>query len=173
MSSDAAETTNTATQSSSSSGRTQKKTTTSSASKSGGIVKAQKPDIIVLADNSRVVETNTLPNNRPVTVSDVDVVHNLSSAGVRPVMSDNFEIASTDHLPGHRPVAVSTLVVSDLDTLPGHRPIASNDIDEDPVALMGYLDFTLCAFLNLNLTGVGAVHGPPPNVFGLVQIMTG
>ena len=73
-------------------------------------------------------------------MSDVEVVHSLSSAGVRPVMSDNFEIASTDHLPGHRPVAVSTLVVSDLDTLPGHRPIASNDIDEDSSALMGYLD---------------------------------
>lgn len=139
MTSDAPETTSATNQETRASGL-KSKAATSAPTKSGGIVKAEKSDIIVLEDNTRVVETNTLPNNRPITVSDVEVVHNLSSAGLRPVMADSFEIASTDHLPGHRPVAVSTLVVSDLETLPGNRPIASNDIDEDSSILMGYLD---------------------------------
>ncbi|MEO0541407.1 MAG: hypothetical protein AAFZ80_11165, partial [Cyanobacteria bacterium P01_A01_bin.105] len=51
-----------------------------------------------------------------------------------------FEIATTDTLPGHRPVAVSHLEISESGMLPGNRPIASNDIDEAPGELMGYLD---------------------------------
>lgn len=106
----------------------------------GRLVKAPKHEIMELADHTRVVESDSLPNGRPITLSNIDVVSSLSSAGQRPIMSDSFEISTTDTLPGHRPIAVSTLVISDLDTLPGHRPIASNDIDEDPPTLMGYLD---------------------------------
>ncbi len=137
MSNDAPETNNGSTQDSGSSERGRKKATSN---ESGGIVKANSSEIIVLEDNTRVVETDTLPNNRPITVSEFEVVDTLSSAGIRPVMANTFEVANTDHLPGHRPVAVSTLDISDLDTLPGHRPIASNDIDEDSAVLMGYLD---------------------------------
>ncbi|MGB3296177.1 MAG: hypothetical protein WBB01_24595 [Phormidesmis sp.] len=106
----------------------------------GGLVKASKNEIMELSDHTRVVESDSLPNHRPIALSNIDVVDSLSSAGRRPIMSNSFEIANTDSLPGHRPVAVSTLVVSDIDSLPGHRPIASNDIDEDPATLMGYLD---------------------------------
>ncbi len=107
----------------------------------GGLVKApQKSEIMELSDHTRVYESDSLPNHRPIALSNIDVVDSLSSAGIRPVMAGAFEIANTDSLPGHRPVAVSTLDISDLDTLPGHRPIASNDIDEDPGTLMGYLD---------------------------------
>ncbi len=107
----------------------------------GGLVKASsKNEIIELSDHTRVVESDSLPNHRPIALSNIDVVDSLSSAGRRPIMGNSFEIANTDSLPGHRPVAVSTLVVSDIDSLPGHRPIASNDIDEDPATLMGYLD---------------------------------
>ncbi|MEL7523741.1 MAG: hypothetical protein AAGJ80_19325, partial [Cyanobacteria bacterium J06553_1] len=129
--------------------RTRKKATASSASgeskkaepaNKGGLVKAPKNEIIELQGHVRAVESDSLPNHRPIELSDLAVVDSLSSAGVRPVMSDSFEIATTESLPGHRPVAVSTLDVSDLDVLPGHRPIASNDIDEDPGTLMGYLD---------------------------------
>ncbi|MEO0768997.1 MAG: hypothetical protein AAFY72_06130, partial [Cyanobacteria bacterium J06649_4] len=130
---------------SNSSTRTRKKATATTSAKSetaskGGLVKAPKSEIVELADHTRVVESESLPNHRPIALSEVEVVDSLSSAGVRPVMADSFEISTTDSLPGHRPVAVSTLVVSDIDTLPGHRPIASNDIDEDPTILMGYLD---------------------------------
>ncbi len=106
----------------------------------GGLVKAAKNEIMELSDHTRVVESDSLPNHRPIALSNIDVVDSLSSAGRRPIMGNSFEIANTDSLPGHRPVAVSTLVVSDIDSLPGHRPIASNDIDEDPATLMGYLD---------------------------------
>ena len=105
----------------------------------GGLVRASKNEIIELADHTRVFESDSLPNHRPISLSNMDVVDSLSSAGMRPIMSSLFEISTTDSLPGHRPVAVSTLEISDLDTLPGHRPIASNDID-DPYTLMGYLD---------------------------------
>ncbi|MGB7088304.1 MAG: hypothetical protein WBD47_22305 [Phormidesmis sp.] len=106
----------------------------------GGLVKAPKNEIMELADHTRVVESDSLPNHRPISLSNIDVVDSMSSSGIRPVMSNSFEISTTDSLPGHRPVAVSRLRISDIDTLPGHRPIASNDIDEDPVTLMGYLD---------------------------------
>ena len=106
----------------------------------GGLIKAPKNEIMELRDHTRIVESDTLPNHRPIALSNIDVVDSLSSAGRRPIMSNSFEVANTDSLPGHRPVAVSTLVVSDIDSLPGHRPIASNDIDEDPATLMGYLD---------------------------------
>ncbi len=106
----------------------------------GGLVKASKNEIIELADHTRVIESDSLPNHRPIALSNIDVVDSLSSAGMRPIMSGSFEISKTDTLPGHRPIAVSTLVISDLDVLPGHRPIANNDIDEEPHILMGYLD---------------------------------
>ncbi|MBE9077922.1 hypothetical protein IQ241_11565 [Romeria aff. gracilis LEGE 07310] len=124
--------------------RTRRKTANSSAkgetAAQGGLVKAEKHEIIELSDHTRVIESDSLPNHRPITVSGIEVVDTLSSAGRRPVMANSFEISTTDTLPGHRPVAVSRLKISDLDTLPGHRPIASNDIDEDPPTLMGYLD---------------------------------
>ncbi len=106
----------------------------------GGLIKAAKNEIMELSDHTRVFVSDSLPNHRPITLSNIDVVDSLTSAGIRPVMASSFEISTTDTLPGHRPVGVSTLVISDLDTLPGHRPIASNDIDEDPGTLMGYLD---------------------------------
>lgn len=113
---------------------------TSTADRKGGLVKAPQSEIVELSDHTRVVESDSLPNHRPIQLSEIAVVDSLSSAGIRPVMANAFEIATTDTLPGHRPVAVSTLDISDLDVLPGHRPIASNDIDEDPGTLMGYLD---------------------------------
>lgn len=102
----------------------------------------QEPtDIIVLADDSRVVLTDTLPNHRPIGLNDFEVVGSLSSAGNRPIMADTFEVFSTDTLPGHRPVAISTLPISELDFLPGNRPIAPNEVvDPHPTILMGYLD---------------------------------
>jgi hypothetical protein len=106
----------------------------------GGLVKSSKSEIMELHDHSRVYESDSLPNHRPISLSNIDVVDSLSSAGVRPIMANAFEISDLDTLPGHRPIAVSNLHISDLDTLPGHRPIASNDIDEDPGTLMGYLD---------------------------------
>ncbi len=110
----------------------------------GGLVKASQGEvageIMELHDNTRVFESDSLPNHRPISLSNIDVVDSLSSAGIRPIMSNAFEISDLDTLPGHRPIAVSTLAISDIDTLPGHRPIASNDIDEDPATLMGYLD---------------------------------
>ncbi|MEO0491652.1 MAG: hypothetical protein AAF215_21670 [Cyanobacteria bacterium P01_A01_bin.123] len=106
------------------------------------LVKASEGQIVVSAsaDHAKLMPTNTLPNNRPIEVSEAKVAHTLSSAGVRPVMEDTIQIASTDILPGHRPIAASSLKLLEGSGLPGNRPIASNDIDENPAALMGYLD---------------------------------
>jgi hypothetical protein len=93
----------------------------------------------VLSDNTRVFETDTLPNHRPIELSSFEVVGTLG--GGRPIAANTFDVATTDILPGHRPVAVSTLHVSDLHVLPGDRPIAPNDVvDPAPSVLMGYLD---------------------------------
>jgi hypothetical protein len=106
----------------------------------GGIVKADNREAyIVLSDNSRVVETDTLPNHRPIELSNFEIVGTLP--GDRPIAANTFEVATTEILPGHRPVAVSNLPIADLHVLPGDRPIAPNDVVDPPAAvLMGYLD---------------------------------
>ncbi|WP_017298618.1 hypothetical protein [Nodosilinea nodulosa] len=114
-----------------------------SSSAGGGIVKAspENSDVMVLADNTRVVETDTLPNHRPIALGTFEVVGTLDRAGTRPIGANTFEISTIDTLPGHRPVAVSTLHIADIHTLPGDRPIAPNDeMDPPPSILMGYLD---------------------------------
>lgn len=138
------------TKSAASSNRSRKKVAVTAESKSetakdetankGSLAKAPQHEVVELMDHSRVFESDSLPNHRPIELSNVEVVDSLSSAGIRPVMSGAFEISTVDSLPGHRPVAVDTIDFSDIDSLPGHRPIASNEIDEDPVILMGYLD---------------------------------
>ncbi len=108
----------------------------------GELVKAEHHGaVIVLDDNTRLVETDTLPNHRPIALSTFQVVGSLDRAGDRPIAANTFKIATTDTLPGHRPVAVSDLPIADLHVLPGDRPIAPNDVVDPPVAiLMGYLD---------------------------------
>ncbi|MBD2111240.1 MULTISPECIES: hypothetical protein [Cyanophyceae] len=111
----------------------------------GGIVKAspENGDVLVLADSTRVVETDTLPNHRPIGLDTFEIVGTLgpSHSIGRPIGANTFEIFTTDTLPGHRPVAVSTLHIADIHTLPGDRPIADNDdVDPHPSILMGYLD---------------------------------
>jgi hypothetical protein len=112
------------------------------ASSTGGIVKAspKDSDVIVLADSTRLVETDSLPNHRPIALGAFEIVGTLDRAGVRPIGANTFEISTTDTLPGHRPVGVNTLHIADIHTLPGDRPIADNEIDPPSSVLMGYLD---------------------------------
>jgi hypothetical protein len=107
-----------------------------------GIVKAspKNSDVLVLSDNTRVVETDSLPNHRPIALGTFEIVGTLDRAGTRPIGANTFEISTTDTLPGHRPVGVSTLHIADIHTLPGDRPIADNDSDPHTSILMGYLD---------------------------------
>jgi hypothetical protein len=121
-------------------GRTSRASRSKRQTKAGGLVKAEARDasIIVLADNTRLVETDTLPNHRPIALSSFEVV---DWVGDRPIGANTFEISSIDTLPGHRPIGVSTLQVADLHVLPGDRPIAPNDVVDPPTSmLMGYLD---------------------------------
>jgi hypothetical protein len=113
-----------------------------SAGSDSGIVKAspKNSDVLVLSDHTRVVETDSLPNHRPIALGSFEIVGTLDRAGTRPIGANTFEISATDTLPGHRPVGVSTLHIADIHTLPGDRPIADNEIDPHPSVLMGYLD---------------------------------
>ncbi|MBW4484398.1 MAG: hypothetical protein KME14_17825 [Tildeniella torsiva UHER 1998/13D] len=116
-----------------------------SAASEGGIVKAspKNSDVLVLSDNTRVVETDSLPNHRPIALSNFEIVGTLGPSRPmgRPIGANTFEISTVDTLPGHRPVGVSTLHIADIHTLPGDRPIAPNDeLDPHPSILMGYLD---------------------------------
>ena len=108
----------------------------------GGLVKAGESGVVfVLDDETRLVETDTLPNHRPIALSNFEIVGTLDQAGHRPIGANTFLISTLDTLPGHRPIGVSTLMISDLHTLPGDRPIAPNDVvDPRPSVLMGYLD---------------------------------
>ncbi|MBD0336002.1 MAG: hypothetical protein ICV62_10975 [Cyanobacteria bacterium Co-bin13] len=110
--------------------------------KNSGLVKARsEDDVIVLANNVRLIQTDYLPNHRPIEVSNFEIVATLDSAGHRPIMADTFEISRTDTLPGHRPIEVSHFPDADLHSLPGNRPIAPNDVIDPPAfLLMGYLD---------------------------------
>jgi len=108
--------------------------------KEAGLVKAEidHSSIIVLSDNTRLVETDSLPNHRPIALSNFEVV---DWVGGRPIAANTFQISTIDTLPGHRPIAVSDLPVADLHVLPGDRPIAPNDLVDPPASvLMGYLD---------------------------------
>ncbi|MBD0266864.1 hypothetical protein [Pseudanabaena sp. FACHB-2040] len=110
--------------------------------KNSGLVKARaEDDVIVLANNVRLIPTEYLPNHRPIQVSDFEIVATLDSAGQRPIMANTFEIANTDVLPGHRPIEVSHFPTDDLHMLLGNRPISPNDVVDPPsFLLMGYLD---------------------------------
>ncbi len=82
----------------------------------------------------------TLPGNRPVEASHLNVVSTYKSAGgARPVTSGTFKIASAITLSGNRPIAASHLHISDSYVVMGNRPVASNAID-DPTTLMGFID---------------------------------
>ncbi len=119
---------------------TPKTTKTTRRQTKSGLVKSDDKGsaVFVLDDNTRIVATDTLPNHRPIALSEFTIVGNL---GDRPIMADTFEVLTTDLLPGHRPVAISTLPLSELNFLPGNRPIAPNDVVDPPASiLMGYLD---------------------------------
>ena len=63
-----------------------------------------------------------------------------SVGGSRPIIASGMDISSTLTVSGHRPIALSHLQISETYTVMGNRPVASNEIDEEPAVLMGYLD---------------------------------
>ena len=82
-----------------------------------------------------------LPGNRPVEPSHLKVIGTYSSVGgSRPIAASGMDISSTLTVSGHRPIALSHLQISETYTVMGNRPVASNEIDEEPAVLMGYLD---------------------------------
>jgi len=85
-------------------------------------------------------QSDTLPNNRPVENSHLNIVSTYSEVGSdRPVTASEIEIAGTLSISGNRPIAVSHLQISETYTVLGNRPVASNEID-DASTLMGFLD---------------------------------
>jgi hypothetical protein len=87
-----------------------------------------------------VPHKTTLPNNRPIEPSHLDIVRTYSSVGSnRPVTKSGMAVSNTLAISGNRPIALSTLNVSDTYVVMGNRPVASNEID-DPITLMGYID---------------------------------
>lgn len=87
-----------------------------------------------------VPQRTTLPQNRPIEPSHLDVVRTYSSVGSnRPVTKSHMAISSTMTISGNRPIAKSSLQISESHIIMGNRPVASNEID-DAAALMGYLD---------------------------------
>ncbi len=82
-----------------------------------------------------------LPGNRPVEPSHLQVLSTYKSVGgSRPITASQMHISSTLVVSGNRPISTSTLAISESVHIMGNRPVASNQIDEDPAILMGYLD---------------------------------
>ena len=82
-----------------------------------------------------------LPGNRPVEPSHLKVVSTYASVGgARPVTASGMHVSNTLVVSGNRPISTSTLAISENYTIMGNRPVASNEIDENPAILMGYLD---------------------------------
>jgi len=82
---------------------------------------------------------STLPENRPIEPSHLQIVHTYSSVGSdRPVSKGTVEFSSTLAISGNRPIAASTLQVSETFIM-GNRPVASNESDET-ATLLEYLD---------------------------------
>lgn len=87
-----------------------------------------------------VPQRTTLPQNRPVEPSHLEVVRTYSSVGsARPVTKGTVAVSNTLAISGNRPIAISGLEISDTIVIMGNRPVASNEID-DAATLMGYLD---------------------------------
>ncbi|RMF28061.1 MAG: hypothetical protein D6756_00870 [Cyanobacteria bacterium J083] len=87
------------------------------------------------------VANANLPGNRPVQASKLKVVDTYKSVGgTRPIVKSGLDVSGTLAISGNRPIAVSHLQVSETYTVMGNRPVASNQIDEEPAVLMGYLD---------------------------------
>jgi hypothetical protein len=95
-------------------------------------------------DNQEVValsvRQSSLPGNRPIEASHLNIVSTYTSVGsLRPITANGIKVSSTMTVSGNRPIAVSTLKISELYAVMGNRPVASNDID-DSATLMGYID---------------------------------
>ena len=97
---------------------------------------AEKTESMALS----VPQRTTLPQNRPVEPSHLEVVRTYSSVGSnRPVTKSGVEVSNTLTISGNRPIALSGLQISDTIVIMGNRPVASNEID-DAATLMGYID---------------------------------
>lgn len=87
-----------------------------------------------------VRSTVSLPQNRPIEPSSLEIVNTYSSVGSnRPVTKGTIDFASSIVVSGNRPIAASTLKISDSYSVMGNRPVASNEMDDTSI-LMGYLD---------------------------------
>ncbi|TVQ45719.1 MAG: hypothetical protein EA365_07225 [Gloeocapsa sp. DLM2.Bin57] len=83
---------------------------------------------------------SSLPNNRPIESSHLEIVKTFSSVGsLRPITKSDLKSTSHIVFSGNRPIASRTLQISETFSVMGNRPVASNQID-DPKVLMGYLD---------------------------------
>ena len=128
---------------------------------------ATEPEVVALSVrgesdrqlNIKPYHATTLPQNRPIVHSDIQVSHVIPGIEARPVLVSNHQIAenlpglqnrpvfSSDNqnapnLPGlnHRPVVESNIEVSEGHTILGNRPVVTKQIQDKSKGLMGYLD---------------------------------
>lgn len=83
--------------------------------------------------------TTSLPGNRPIDSSNIQVLGTISVMGERPIVASNNKIWNTITASGERPIFSSNLVISSTAMVMGNRPVASN-FCEGEEKLMGYLD---------------------------------
>lgn len=83
--------------------------------------------------------TTSLPGNRPIDASNIQVLGTISVMGERPIVKSNNKIWNTITVSGERPIYSSNLVISSTAMIMGNRPVASNFFEGEE-NLMGYLD---------------------------------
>jgi hypothetical protein len=87
----------------------------------------------------QLIESNRLPNNRPIDASSLIIHDTVNMSGMRPIASNNKETAQIVSWIDNRPVFSSNFDDDQTNLGYGGRPIASNkgnDFDE----MLGYLD---------------------------------
>lgn len=121
-------------------GETPKKTSRTGKSKEVVALSVQDKSKTASQGLQLVQPSATLPGNRPIEPSHLNVISTYSSVGgERPVVASGMDITGTLTISGHRPIMASHLKISETYSVMGNRPVASNEID-DPATLMGFLD---------------------------------
>jgi hypothetical protein len=123
---------------------TTSETTTASVEEKATPAKTKETAAIVTAKkrSSRSAESQMVPynktiGNRPIVIGSVEVVNTDTLPNHRPIVKSAYIVKYIEN--NHRPILVSKIPVPTDSPLPNNRPIVDKAL-EDPRDLMGFID---------------------------------
>jgi hypothetical protein len=87
--------------------------------------------------NSQLVPFNKTLGNRPIVIGNVEVVNTDILPNHRPIVKSAYIVKYIEN--NHRPILVSQIPVPEHSPLPNNRPIVDKQL-ADPRDLMGFID---------------------------------